>query len=196
MTEHDSSTTAAWERWLERFEEHRRAYREWVARQPVRHLATTGLLGVVAFWAAYLAIRFLSWLITSLVGLVSWFSSDAPAPAPPPPEAAPPNPLRIAAGQTVDYLANLAQRWLADHAFGGVDPLMVLAMWGLVGLVLLVCSRSLIGLPLALGWSVATVAVVYIAAANPVPAALAAGGLALIWCAWWLASGFVKALFS
>lgn len=184
-----------WQRWLERFEDRRGEYREWFARQPARHLATTALLGVVAAWAAYLAIRCLSWLITNLGGLVaSWFSSDAPAPAPPPSAAAPPNPLRVAAAQTVDYLAGLAQHWLAAHAFGGVDPRMVLTMWGLVGLVLLVCSRSLIGLPLFAGWSVASVAVVYDAAANPAAAALAAGGLAVIWCAWWAVSGATKSL--
>ena len=176
-----------------------RDYRSWFAEQPLPYLGATMLLGPAVLAVLYAAVRFVNWV---LAGLVDWlFIADA-APPPPPPAPAPgpepTKPLAVATDQVADHIGDLVLGWSQQHPVGAADPVMMPVLWLIAGALLLVCSRSVIGVPLFAAWSVATVATVYTATAagNPVPAALTAAAIALLWCAWWAVAGFVKGLLS
>lgn len=169
-------------------------YRSWFAEQPASYLSTTMLLGVAVLAVLYAAIRIVVWIIDWL------FLADTPPPPQPPapaPGPEPAGPLAVATDHIAEHIGNLVLGWSQQHPVGAADPALIPVLWLLAGVVLLVCSRSLIGAPLFAGWAVATVATVYTAtaAANPVPAALVAAGLALLWCAWWTFTAVGKAIF-
>lgn len=174
---------------LQRAQHYLQRYQAWFTPQPAEHLITTMLLGAAVMFVLY-------WLIRGLFGFLGWlFTPEKPAPTPVLP-AEPPSPLGIATQDTAEYLAELLDRFAAAHAFGGVDPAMVPLLWLLVGAVLLLFTRLIPGMVLFVGWAAATVWAVLSTTpdGNPVPAALLAGLIALLWCCWQLIAGFVTAL--
>lgn len=198
-TEADTERPApsAWqrraERWKLRFEELQEQlehYREWFDDQPWRHMATTMVIGCALLAVVVLVAKLMQALVTGIVG---WFTADTPPP--PPPEPA--SPIETAIHQLASYIGDLALQWSAQHPVGAIDPVLVPQLWLLIGAGLLLVVRSLPGVVLLTAWSAATVWTVYTAtpAANPVPAALLAGGMALIWSTWWVLSGVFARLF-
>lgn len=191
-TEHQDAQRpeqSAWERRFELLQERLERYREWFDDQPWRHMATTMVLGCALLAVVVLVAKLTMALVTGIVG---WFTADTP---PPPPE--PVSPIETATHQLASYLGDLALQWSAQHPVGAIDPALVPQLWLLIGAGLLLVTRSLPGVVLLTAWSAATVWTAYTAtpAANPVPAALLAGAIALIWSTWWVLAGTLARLF-
>ena len=192
MNADDPKLTDRLARWRENIGYHVGEYRSWFAKQSARRLVTTAVFGIAAAIALYWIVWLAGMLVAGLVDLL--FIADAPPPPPPP--AAPPSPLDLAVRGVINHIGHALQQWSAAHAFGGVDPGVVPLMWLVIGAGLLLFSQSPIGVPLFSLWAAATVWTTYDATgtANPVPAALTAGAIALAWGCWWFLGSAARAL--
>lgn len=189
MTSNNSSETPIRLGRMDRVMDYLENYRDWFVRQGDRRFMLTTIgLGAAGLLAVYGLGRLLVWMISSM------FTPD------PPPAAAAerPEPLAVTAQHVLDYIAGAVQVWSAQHPVGAADPGLVAGLWGLAGVVLLVfAGLTRLGMPLFAAWGAATVWTVYEATGtgNPVPAALAAAGIATAWCLVNLTVGSIAALF-
>lgn len=180
----------------DKLQRHYRAYRTWLADQPISHLAATMAIGSLLVSGIFTLLRVVLWM---LGGLVDWlFIEDTPPPPPPQEVAEPPTPLEIAARQLGDYLADLVNRWAAEHAVAGIEPQLLVSMWLLIGAVLFLFALDYRGIAIAwAAWMLSTLWVVWDATpdGNPVPTALAAGFIAVLLCGLRLIGGLFSAVF-
>lgn len=180
---------SAWERRFDKLQKRLDRYRDWFAYQPENHLVTTMILGLAVALGLFLVLKL---VVMVVLGVVGWFTADTP---PPPPEPA--SPLGTAISQLAHYTGDIALRWSALHPVGITDPALVLQLWLLIGAGLLLVVRTLPGLVLLTAWSTVSIWAFYTATpdANPVPAALLAGAIALACSTWWVLAGTLARLF-
>lgn len=168
---------------------------QWVQDQPRSRVLT--LLG--AGLAVLPAVLSLGWLLSLLTALLGWLFTSSetpppPAPAPAPPAPSTPNPLVI----DLTQVSLWGRLWHAvdgyahqQAAAAGMAPWLLLAIWGAVGLMVLLAAwgwrRSGIGTLAWWGWLAATAVVVFqhTPGHSPSPAVLVAAlGVAISVLPW------------